>query len=49
MALLSGFVDSPWEALTFLRTGWGPGLGEVMKELEQGREGELCSWYIKLI
>lgn len=41
MALPSGFGDSFWVNLS---EDWmGPGRGEVVKELEHGRKGELCS------
>ena len=38
------FVDSPWEALHFLRSGWG-GIGEVVGA--GGGEMGNCSWYVK--
>lgn len=44
---VQGLVDSPWEALPFLRSGWcklgGGGWNRRMEERKN------CSWYIKLI
>lgn len=38
---VSGFVDSPWEILHFLRSecGW---VAEEVEEGQERREGELC-------
>lgn len=35
---MSNVVDSPWKALSFLRTGWGLGRGK-MEEQEEGGVG----------
>lgn len=42
---MSGFVDSPWEVLPFLKSGWRNTLGEGGDRRSRGREN--CGWYIK--
>lgn len=45
---MPGFVDAPWEALPFPRSGWRDG-GRGRKEVRgrKGRRGGRRNWYVK--